>query len=189
MLLNSIYLSRTLISIVDIVNDQPNPQVFYKTFLELDGANMVSILSFDSRSMKFLLDDCFSEHFSDKYPIFYRNKASKGNGERQKFFYRNAIDNALKNNQIGAVDSIVKYIVKYQNNYSSSYLFKKNLPQVMEMGVLVQELFDSKVFTFDFDYDEWPSTHTNDEMYMRPYNHSIYSIRQHYNTVFPEEEF
>ena len=64
LLLNSIYLSRTLISIVDIVNDQPNPLVFYKTFLELDGANMLSILSFDSRSMKFLLDDCFSEHFS-----------------------------------------------------------------------------------------------------------------------------
>jgi hypothetical protein len=26
-------------------------------------------------------------------------------------------------------------------------------------------------------------------MYMRPYNESIYSIRQHYETVFPEEEF
>ena len=24
---------------------------------------------------------------------------------------------------------------------------------------------------------------------MRPYNNSIYSIRQHYKTVFPEEEF
>lgn len=57
LLLNSIYLSKTLSSIVDIVNDQPNPLVFYKTFLELDGANMVSILSFDSRSMSFLLDD------------------------------------------------------------------------------------------------------------------------------------
>jgi hypothetical protein len=57
------------------------------------------------------------------------------------------------------------------------------------MGVEVQWLFDSKVFSFDFDYDEWPSTHTNEEMYMRPYNNSIYSIRQHYKTVFPEEEF
>jgi hypothetical protein len=59
----------------------------------------------------------------------------------------------------------------------------------MSMGVEVQWLFDSKVFSFDFDYDEWPSTHTNEEMYMRPYNNSIYSIRQHYKTVFPEEEF
>jgi hypothetical protein len=136
--------------------------------------------------MSFLLDDKFSEHFSAKYPIFYRVKAKKGGAD--KFFYRNAIDNALKNNQVGAVDSIIKYIVKYQNNYSSSYLFKKNLPSIMDMGVEVQYLFDCKVFSFDFDYDEWPSTHTNEEMYMRPYNYSIYSIRQHYKTVFPEEE-
>jgi hypothetical protein len=31
--------------------------VFYKSFLELNGANMVSILSFDSRSMSYLLSD------------------------------------------------------------------------------------------------------------------------------------
>ena len=162
-------------AIVDIVNVQPNPLVFYKTFLELDGANMVSILSFDSRSMNFLLDDCFSEHFTAQFPIFYRMKAKKGNTE--KSYYRNAIDNAIKSNQVGAVVAIIKYIVKYQNNYSSSYLFKTNLPKIMEMSVEVHDLFDSKVFTFDFDYDEWPSTHTNDNMYMRPYNHSIYSIR------------
>lgn len=65
----------------------------------------------------------------------------------------------------------------------------KNLAQIMKMNVEVQFLFDSKVFTMEFDYDEWPSTHTNDNMYMRPYNNSIYSIRQHYKTVFPEEEF
>jgi hypothetical protein len=90
---------------VDLVNDQPNPLVFYKTFLELDGANMISILSFDSRSMRFLLDDCFNEYFSAQYPIFYRVKGKKVSGE--SFFYRNAIDNALKNNQVGAVDSII----------------------------------------------------------------------------------
>ena len=98
---------------------------------------MTSILSFDSRSMQFLLDDCFSEHYDPKYPIFYRNKASKGTGLNQRYFYRNSIDNALKNNQVGAVDSIIKYIIKYQNNYSSSYLFKKCLPLVMDMGVEV----------------------------------------------------
>ena len=95
----------------------------------------------------------------------------------------------MKNNQVGAVDQIIKYIVKYQNIYSSSYLFKRNLPKIMDMGVEVQYLFDSNVFTFDFDYDEWPSTHTNEDTHIRPYNNSIYSIRQHYKTVFPEEEF
>jgi len=48
--------------------------VFYKSFLEFDGANMVSILSFDSRSMSHLLDDKHADFFSDEFPIFYRNK-------------------------------------------------------------------------------------------------------------------
>ena len=45
------------------------------------------------------------------------------------------------------------------------------------------------MFCFDFDYDEWPSTHNNEETYLRPYNESIYNIMHHYKTVFPEEEF
>jgi hypothetical protein len=40
-----------------LVEDQANPGVFFKSFLELDGANMVSILTFDSRSLRILLDD------------------------------------------------------------------------------------------------------------------------------------
>ena len=55
LLFKSLYVCKTLSEIVDIVNDQPNPAVFYKSCLELDGANMVSILSFDSRSMSYLL--------------------------------------------------------------------------------------------------------------------------------------
>lgn len=61
-------------SIIDLVNDQPDPQVFYKPLFEFDGANMVSILSFDSRSMKYLLCDEFDRYFDDEYPIFFRNK-------------------------------------------------------------------------------------------------------------------
>jgi hypothetical protein len=75
---------------------QPKPQVFYKSFLELDGSNMVSILAFDSRSMKALLKDDFSEYFSLKYPIFYRNKINKGTVMKPKYFFRNAIDAGLK---------------------------------------------------------------------------------------------
>jgi len=50
-------------------------------------------------------------------------------------------------------------------------------------------LLSSNVFQFDFDFDEWPGTHENDGEYLRPYNESIFNIRQHYKTVFPEEEF
>jgi hypothetical protein len=75
--------------------------VFYKSCLELDGTNMVSILAFDTRSMNYLLDDQFKEYFSITYPLFYRNKIQKGKGKG--LFYRNAIDSALRSNQVGAV--------------------------------------------------------------------------------------
>jgi|TARA_B110000305_G_C19429145_1_gene635298 hypothetical protein len=104
-----------LSNIVDIVNDQPNPGVFYKSFLELNVANMTSILSFDSRSMKYLLKDEFESFFSKEYPLIYKNKIQKGKPVNCNFFYRSAIDSALKCNQILAVETIVRYVVKYQN--------------------------------------------------------------------------
>ena len=78
MLFQSLYVCKTLSEIIDIVNDQPNPAVFYKSFFELDCSNMVSILSFDSRSMGYLLNDDFADHFSKQFPLFYRNKIQKG---------------------------------------------------------------------------------------------------------------
>jgi len=48
--------------------------VYLKSCLEFDGTNMVSILSFDSKSMKVLLSDENSKYFSQEYPIFYVNK-------------------------------------------------------------------------------------------------------------------
>ena len=123
---------------MELVQNQPNPQVFYKSFLEFDGSNMVSILSFDGRSMKYLLRDEFESYFSSDYPLFYRNKIQKSsgkNGSEVKFFYRSAIDSALRNNQIGACKVIIEYIVKYQNNFASSYLFVKNLPTCIEKSI------------------------------------------------------
>lgn len=104
---------------------------------------MVSILSFDGRSMQFLLKDDFAKHFNNEFPIFYKNKIQKGKIDEGKYFYRNAIDNALRNNQVGACQTIISYIVKYQNNYSSSYLFNKNLPILQEKGIEIAELLDS----------------------------------------------
>jgi hypothetical protein len=81
-----------------MINEQPNPTVFYKSLLELDGANMVSVLSFSSKSMTQLLSDKFDEHFSSEYPIFYRNKFNKGTSLAPRFYYRNALDQGLKSN-------------------------------------------------------------------------------------------
>lgn len=133
LLFQSLYVCSTTSKIIDLVNDQPYPVVFYTAFLELDGANMASILSFDSRSMQYLLHDNFDGYFTEDYPIFYKNKIQKGkhmsyeamqsNKSYCKFFYRSAIDNALRNNQVRAVSLIISYIVKYQNNFASSFLF------------------------------------------------------------------
>ena len=63
---------------------------------------MVSILSFDSRSMQHLLSDDFEDYFMKDSPIFYRTKTQKGKMKEYRFFYRSAIDNALRNNQLKA---------------------------------------------------------------------------------------
>ena len=73
---------------------------------------MVSILSFDSRSLRVILHEDNKDHFQSEFPIFYKNRIAK-NRLKEKYFYRSAIDSALRNNQIRAVKYIVDYIVKY----------------------------------------------------------------------------
>ena len=63
------------------------------------------------------------------------------------------------------------------------------MPTIIDKGIEVKALFDSQIFCYDFDYDEWPGTHSNQEKVLRPYNESLYSLRRHYRTVFFEEEF
>ena len=186
LLFQSLFVCKTQSDIVELVQDQPHPAVFYKSFLEFDGANMTSILSFDSRSMGALLADCHSEYFSEKFPIFYRNKIQKS---KTKYFYRSALDCALNNNQVKAVQLMINYIIKYQDSYVSSYLFQQNLPDLITKGVVLSDLFKSNVFSFRFDFEEWPSTHTDNEYYIRPFNGSIFRLREYYRTVFHEPEF
>jgi len=49
--------------VMELVRDQPTPEVFFKSFLELDGANMASILSFDSKSLGLFLNEKNSKYF------------------------------------------------------------------------------------------------------------------------------
>lgn len=130
-----------------LVLDQPETAVFYKSFFELDCSNMVSILSFDSRSMSQLLNDKNAKYFQSDFPLFYKNKIQKSNNKK-KFFYRSAIDSALRNNQIRAVSCIIDYIVKYQNNYVSSFLFERSIEILITKGVEVADLFKSKIFYY-----------------------------------------
>ena len=68
---------------------------------------MASILSFDSRTIKELLDEeKNSEYFQEEFPLFYKNKIQKANNPN-KYYFRTAIDNAFLNNQIMAVEHMI----------------------------------------------------------------------------------
>jgi hypothetical protein len=175
LILQSFYVSGTTSDIIRLIKMQPDPRFFYKTFLELGGANFCSILSFDSMSMDSLLAEENEQYFSEEYPIIYKNKMIKKDGKG--YYYTNAIENALKNNQVKAVNLLIAYIVKYQNNFVSSYLFLKNLPILMDKGISLHDLLDSKVFSVVFDFDAWPGNHNDDEECIRAYNGSFFDIR------------
>ena len=50
--------------------------------------------------------------------------------------------------------------------------------------VEVTDLLNSKIFNHVFDFDEWPATNPNVETIMKPYNNSIFSLRQGYANIF-----
>jgi hypothetical protein len=59
----------------------------------------------------------------------------------------------------------------------------------MEKDVKLSDLFNSQVFNYTFDYDEWPSTHSVRESKSRAYNGNLFSIRDKYREIFPEPRF
>jgi hypothetical protein len=90
---------------------QPNPKFFYKSFLEFDGANLLSMLSFDSGSIEALLNEKNEKYFDPLYPVIYKNKITKKSGKGE--YLSSAIDNALRANQVKAVSLIIDYIIKF----------------------------------------------------------------------------
>jgi hypothetical protein len=89
--------------------------------LEFDLANFCSILAFNSRAMGILLSVDNSKYFTEEFPVIYKNKMEKRDGSG--YYFSNAIETSLKNNQMRAVALIIEYIVKFQNNHISAYLF------------------------------------------------------------------
>ena len=90
----------------------------------------------------------------------------------------------MYNNQVGAIEHILNYITKYQNNFVSSYLFESNLGKMIDLGINLTRLFDSKVFTFHYEVDEWPTTHWENTRVLASYNDSIFNLRNNYNSIF-----
>jgi hypothetical protein len=78
---------------------------------------MLSLLAFDSNSIKTLLSDSNSDHFKEEFPIFYRTKMEILNRIDGKLYKKskvsNPIDAAMENNQVRAIGIMIDHIVKY----------------------------------------------------------------------------
>lgn len=68
-------------------------------------------------------------------------------------------------------------------------MFTRNFTKLQSKGISVAELLGSEVFIYKFDYELWPQNHTDDEDYIRPYNGSIFDLRNAYSKIFYEERF
>lgn len=171
--------------ILKLIKQQPNPQLFYNSFFETNLTNFASILASDSNCTKTLLSSEFSEYFSEEFPIIFKLAMPQEDGT---IIEKSAIDIALANDQAISVGIIIDYIYEYQNNFVSSFLFIGNLGRLIGLNVNMQKLWKSKVFYMEFEFDAWPSIHSHDDSYIRPYNGSLFDLRDHYREIFPESE-
>ena len=56
----------------------------------------------------------------------------------------------------------------------------------MKMGIEISDLLNSSVFMYQFDFQEWPSIHANQIECLRPYNSTIFALKNSYSSVFPD---
>lgn len=193
LLMQSIFHCDTSLDVLKLVGMQANPKIFYESFLELDRKNMVSILAFDSNSIKSLISEQFADYFEEDFPIFYMNKLvtytanpdkrSKSPDKETKLY--SAIDTAIENNQIRGVSLIIDHIVNYQDNYVSFVLFRSNFTDLMHKGLSLQPLLCSNIFYKKLEFEDWPSAHTELEKMFVPYSGSLFEMRYSYDEIFP----
>ena len=84
MLMQSLYSSKTISDVTELVGDQPSYSLFFKVFLELGMKPLVSYLAFDKNSIALLLKCENHKDIDQDYPVFYKNADG-----------RSAIDNAI----------------------------------------------------------------------------------------------
>ena len=81
LLFQSIYNCKQQVLIVRLIENQPLPKVFFKSFDEIDMSNMVTQLAYDSRPIQILLKQENDKYFSTKYPLFYKFLVTNADGE------------------------------------------------------------------------------------------------------------
>jgi len=85
-----------------------------------------------------------------------------------------ALDIALENNQMRALNAIIKYIVQYQNSVSFHFLFDDILIDLISKGIEVTPLLNSKIFCYKFECEDYPRIHTDNTNMIVPYNGSYF---------------
>jgi hypothetical protein len=96
-----------------MIGQLPDTSVLFRSYLELDMANVVTILSFDTETVAALLTPQNVDKINHKYPIFYKVCKQLSKKDLNRVEVLTAVDIALNNNQSGALNLIVAYIVKY----------------------------------------------------------------------------
>lgn len=167
LLFQSLFASRHQDDIESLIEAQPAPKVFYKSYDEINFSNMVTVLAFDNKTIDMLLNTKKSHLFCPKYPLFFKSMCGA----------HSAVDISLNSNQIRAVNKIINYIIEHQNSFIFSYLFKDNLIQIMQKGIKVSKLLKSDIFQHTFEYELWPSIQTKNKSAVSYYNGSMFELR------------
>jgi len=117
-LIQSVFMCKSTQAIIELINIQPGPDIFFKSFMELDQANMVQIMAFDSPMIGALLGNKNAK-FNSQFPLFYKMRQNL-DGEIQIL---TPIKIAIKHNQIRALNLMVDYMVEHQNSFAFSFMF------------------------------------------------------------------
>lgn len=83
------------------------------------------------------------------------------------------------------MDLIINYIVKYQDSFVYANLFSNNLVSLIQKGISITNLLESSIFNLVYETIEWPSTSVDTGTYFKPYNESIFKLRNKYPEIFP----
>lgn len=87
-------------------------------------------------------------------------------------------------NQIRSVNFMIEYILEYQNSYVFLNLFTDVLIEMIDKHVHLSALLGSKIFNYTFDFDTWAGTNTDTTKLIKPYNKSIFDLRNQYSILF-----
>lgn len=139
------------IDMVQLMSMQHNCSIFYHIMFELDKQNMIYMMAYLPKCIKFLLSEKNKVHFDDcDEPVILLSKSPVKcftvSMEGQiiyyiKFKYQSPIDRALECGQNSNLQLLIEHVVKYQNSYNYANLFQHNLINIIYSGIKTHQIF------------------------------------------------